>query len=195
MIFKNLKSIFSQIDFLAPHDRSQEKLSISASNSDSTITFHFEIIGAPDDRIVHRRGVTVLSAGLDSLEHDELRAMYKVLPFIKVIMGYLGIPIWRFEYFDVNASRTVLNITIHLVSRWLFGDLVWIDDDLILPEPIGPEMIEKCRKKYRDSILQSFNTVNVDTIPYTPYTYTYATSDTTAASFAASFSDHWSTWI
>lgn len=181
MIFKNLKSIFSQIDFLAPHDRSQEKLSISASNSDSNITIRFEIIGAPDDRIVNRRGVTVLSAGLDSLEHDELRAMYKVLPFIKVIMGYLGIPIWRFEYFDVNASRTVLNITIHLVSRWLFGDLVSIDDDLILPEPIGPEMIEKCRKKYRDSILQSFNIVNVDTIPYTPYTYTYATSGTTAS--------------
>lgn len=180
MIFKNLKSIFSQFDFLAPHDRSQEKLSISASNSDSNIKIHFEIIGSPDDRILNRRSTSVLSVGLASLEHDELRAMYKVLPFIKVIMGYLGIPIWRFDYFTVNASNTVLNITIHLISRWLLGDPVSIDDDLILPEPIDPKTLEKYRKKYTDSILQSFTTVNVDTIPYMPYTYTYATSSTTA---------------
>ena len=99
MIFDNLKTIFSQLSFLAPHEDDNEAVKIEWHDS-SYVSVCFYLINFPSRRSRH----VFMNVIPD----------WQIYPLIKLILNYLGIEYQKFYDAKIAVNDTSLDLTLIL---------------------------------------------------------------------------------
>lgn len=141
MIFDNLKTIFSQLSFLAPHEDDNEAIKIEWHDS-NYVSVCFYLINFPSRRSRHAF-INVVSD-------------WQIYPLIKLILSYLGIEYQKFYDAKISVNDTSLDLAL-ILNPEANNELSTLKDEesndifaRILPTPLTDAEVIKERNAWTD---------------------------------------------